>query len=224
MEKRFSNLAIVFYGTDRYEFLWDAWYWYFRKNWDINLCNAYFLNEEKDVNFEGVKQIKVNIQDFNLWTKRLRESLEQIPENDIFFFMGDLFQVKGFEKNEFEHIYQMYEWLDADALRIRPVTRNNIVSRTPYYVGNVNIKKFDNESQYLISNGVNIIKKSFFLKCLQVDENPWDNEVKGTNRIRASKPDIYIYEKFGWYVDVCRQGKVMPEGQVLIDEYNRNLK
>ena len=95
MEKKFSDLAIVFYGTDRYEFLWNAWYWYFKKNWDINLCNAYFLNEEKEVNFPGVKQIKVNIQDFNLWTKRLRESLKQIPENDIFFFMGDLFFIKG---------------------------------------------------------------------------------------------------------------------------------
>ena len=217
MEKRFSNLAIVICGLDNYSFLWDAWYWYFRKNWNIDLCNVYFLNEEKEINFPEVKQIKINI---NCWTQKVRESLKEIPENDIFFFMADHFFVKKFKHNEFEHIYQMYELLDADALRIRPVTRNNIVNRTFFYVHNVNIKKFANESQYLISNGFNIIRKSFFLKCLEVDESAWDNEVKGTERIRDSKPDIYIYEKYNWIVDVCRQKEVTPEGQILIDEYN----
>ena len=219
MEKRFSDLAILVCGVDNYSFLWDAWYWYFWKNWNLDLCNAYFLNEKKDVNFPGMKQIKVNITDFDLWTKKIREALKQIPENDIFFFMADHFFIDKFKHNEFEHIYEMYQLLDADALRIRPITRKNLIERTPYYVGNVNIKKFTNDSMYLISNGFNIIRKSFFLKCLKVDENARDNEIKGTERIRSSKPDIYNYEKFGWIVDVCRQGAVIPEGQLLIDNY-----
>lgn len=222
MEKRFSNLAIVICGVDSYSFLWDAWYWYFWKNWNIDLCNVYFLNEEKEVSFPGVKQIKVNITDFNLWTKKIREALKQIPENDIFFFMADHFFIDKFKHNEFEYIYEMYQLLDADALRIRPVTKKNYVSQTPYYVHNVNIKKFDHDSPYLISNGFNIIRKSFFLKCLSVDENAWDNEIKGTARIRDSKPDIYIYEKHGWIMDVCRQKEITVAGQELIDNYNNN--
>ena len=96
MEKRFSNLEVVICGIDSYSFLWDAWYWYFRKNWDINLCNVYFLNEKKEINFPDVKQIKIDITDPDLCTKKIRLLLTVIPDNYIFFFMADHFFIKMF--------------------------------------------------------------------------------------------------------------------------------
>lgn len=217
-----NDLAILISGTDRFSFLWDAWYWYFKKNWDMNLCNIYFLNEKKDINFPGIKQIKVEIFDIFLWTKRMREALKKVPEDNIFLLMGDHFPVKRFEKNEFERVFHAFKIINADALRMRDITIRNIVHPTNFFVNGINLKKFANESQYLISLGFNIIKKSFFLKCLEVNESPWDNEVKGTSRIRASHPDIYVYEKPIWWVDVCKQGTIIPEGQKLINKFNES--
>lgn len=219
-----NDLAVLISGTDRFSFLWNAWYWYFKKNWNMDLCDIYFLNEKKDIDFPGIKQIKVEIFDVFLWTKFIREALKEIPQNNIYILQGDAFLVEGFKKNEFERIFNAFKIINADALRTRDITIRNTVYPTKFFVNGVNLKKFANESQYLISNGFNIIKKSFFLKCLQVDESPWDNEVKGTSRIRNSHPDIYVYEKPTWYVDVCKKGAIIPEGQKLINEFNESQR
>ena len=212
MAKKFGNLAVLIFGHDGYEFLWDSWYKYFKKNWDFSLANIYFNNEKKDVNFEGIKQIKTDIQDVNLWTKRMREVLSQIPEEDIFFFMGDEFFIKPVP--EFTNVYKAYRFLNADSMRVRPISGANKIEQIPIIKG-LEIKKFCNDSQYLISYSPNIIKKSFFLDCIKVDESAWDNEVKGTERIRKDNRNIYIYNKY-WTANTMVKGCLVPEYRHLI--------
>ena len=214
MEKKFSSLAVLIFGCDKYEFLWQSWYKYFKKNWDFSLANIYFNNEKKDVNFDGITQIKTDIPDVNLWTKRMREVLKQIPEEDIFFFMGDEFFVKPFPS--FGQVYKMYRWMNADSMRVRPVSPANKVEPTNISVDNRSIVKFCNDSQYLISYSPNIIKKSFFLDCIQRDESVWDNETKGTERIREQNRNIYIYNK-NWYINTVVKGVIVPEAKHLIE-------
>lgn len=207
MEKKFSNLAVLIFGCDAYEFLWESWYYYFKENWDFSLANIYFNNEKKDINFEGIKQIKTDISDVNLWTKRMREVLSQIPESDIFYIMGDEFFVK--KLHEFKDVYNTYRVLNADSMRLRKISDQNIVEKTRFIVDYRQIMKFCNNSPYLISYSPNIIRKSFFLDCIQINESAWDNEVKGTERIRKTNPQVYIYNK-PWTANTMIKGKVVP--------------
>ena len=211
MEKKFSNLAVLIFGCDKYEFLWDSWYKYFKKNWDFSLGNIYFNKEKKDVDFEGITQIKTDISDVNLWTKRMREVLAQIPEQDIFFFMGDEFFIN--KVPEFSDVYKAYRFLNADSIRVRPISLANIVEIVPIING-IKIKKFRNDSPYLISYSPNIIRKSFFLDCIKVDESAWDNEIKGTERIRNTNPQVYIYHK-NWTANTMVKGKLVQEFRYL---------
>jgi len=207
MEKKFNDLAVLIFGCDKYSFLWDSWYYYFKKNWDFSLANIYFNNEKKVINFEGIKQIKTDISDVNLWTVRMRAVLSKIPESDIFFIMGDEFPVKLFP--EFGKVYKAFVGLGADSMRVRPISLANTVEQVPSING-LNIKKFCNDSQYLISYSPNIIKKSFFLNCIQVDESVWDNEIKGTDRIRETNPKVYIYHK-NWTANTMVKGQIVSQ-------------
>lgn len=211
------NLAVVICACDKYSFVWNGWYYYFKKYWDIN-CNVYFLNETKDINFPGVKQIKVNIPDVNIWTKRIRESIKQIPENNIFFLLEDYFLIKKFEKKEFEKIFNAFNVINADALRVKDIARFYTIHDTEFYVNNVNLKKFDPYSKYLISYSPNIWKKSFLLECVKHDENPWENEIVRSAKMRGGNYNIYIYEKLNWYIGAIKRGKITSEGQQLINE------
>ena len=212
------SLAVVINTCDKYSFIWDKWYYYFKKNWQYNYP-VYFLNEKKDIDFP-VEQIRVNIPEVELWTKKLRESIEQIPENNIFLLLEDHFIIKKFKKNEFERIYNAFEIINADALRIKDIARFYTIHDTEFFVNGINLKKFDTYSEYLISHSPNIWKKSFLLECIKYDESPWDSEIKDSERISDKKWNIYIYEKLDWYVNVLRQGKATSEGQKLINKIN----
>ena len=197
-----EDLAIVFNTTDKYSNIWKAWYHYFRKYWTLDLP-MYFLNEKLDCPFP-FKQIKVDVQGVKLWTKKLRESVKQIPENNLFVLLDDLFFVDGFREGEFEMMYQYFLDINADALRMRPNIGISIriPSKTPRF------GRLAPNSPYLISWQPNIWKKETLMECIKVDEDPWVNEQTGTKRIRKHKFGIHYCEKAEWYVNVLRHGRV----------------
>lgn len=207
------SLAIVINSCDKYSFVWDKWWYYFNKNWNYDYP-VYFLNEKKDISFP-VKQIKVDISDINLWTKKLRESVIQIPENNIFLLLEDLFITSRFKG--FEDIYKMFKTLNADSLRIRRIPEKYTINTdTSFRINGSIVKKLDQKSKYLIAYSPNIFKKSFLLKCLEIDESPWSSEVKGSKRLEGKGYNIYSYLKPNWFTDVCRKGKITPEGEKLL--------
>ncbi len=205
-----TNIAVVINTTDKYSFLWDAWYSYFQKNWQPEYP-VYFLNEKHYISYP-FNQIKINIPEKDLWTKKLRLSIEQIPEEYLFILLEDLFIVKNFSKEEFDGILKIFNTLNADALRVMAsVSKYTTVHKTLFK----GIWKLDDHSRYLIAHTPNIWRKEFLLECLKVDENPWDNEIKGTKRIQGKGHNIYAYLKKDWYVNTYRQGKFTTAGEKL---------
>lgn len=210
------NLAIAMVTCDEYSFLWNKWWYYFKKNFEPDYP-IYFLNEKKDVDLP-VKQIKVDIPGTSLWTKRLRESIEQIPYDDIFLLLEDLFIVERFTKKEFENIYRTFKTINADALRIKErKSKYTTLHPTLFKANGVPIMKLDSHSKYLIAYTPNIWKRSFLLECIKENENIWQSETVGTNRIKGKDYGIYSYVKPDWYVNTCKKGKLTPEGKKLLN-------
>lgn len=202
-------LAIVVNTTDKYSHIWDAWYHYYKKYWTLDVP-VYFLNEKLDIPYP-FKQIKVDIPEKKLWTKKLRESVARIPEDDLFILLEDLFFTNSFDVGELEYIYNFFLHSDADAIRIQPKSPYTTTCRTLTY----KIRKLDQDSQYLIAHTPNIWGKEFLLECIKVDEDPWTNERAGTRRIQGKGFNIYHYEK-DWFVNVLRKGKVVPKYEHLL--------
>ncbi len=211
-----KTLCVVISSCDKHSFLWNGWWHYFNKNWNFD-CPIYFLTETKKPSFP-VNIINVNIPDINIWTKRIRESILQVPEKDIFFLTEDAFIIKKFEIGEFENIYQAFKTLNADALRIKTaVSKHTTIHDTMFKANGVTIKKLDQHSKYLIAYTPNIWKKSFLLECLKHNESIWVNETRGSQRLVGKDYNIYTYLKLGWWGNACRQGKITPEGKKLLN-------
>jgi len=209
-----KNLAIVIGTCDSHSFLWKGWWHYFKKNWNCDYP-IYFLNETKDAPF-AVTNIKVNLPDMSVWTKRIRESIMQIPEDDLLFMTEDAFVVKGFKHGEFENIYNTFKTLNADALRIRgSKSKHTTLRPTAFKANGITINKLDKRSKYLIAYSPNIWKKSFLLECLKYDETPWTNETIGSRRMEG-KCNVYSYLKLGWWGNACKKGEITPEGKKLL--------
>lgn len=210
-----DEIAIIISSCDKHSFLWEGWWYYFKKNWNCNYP-IYLLNEKKDTNLP-IKQIKIDIPDINLWTKRIRESIEQIPENDIFFITEDFFIIKPFKPGEFESLYKIFKVTNADALRIKTIrSKYTTLHDTTFKVNGTIIKKLDYHSKYLIAYTPNIWKKSFLLECLKINESPWANETRGSRRLEGKGYNVYSYLKPGWCGNACRKGKITPEGEKLL--------
>jgi len=200
--------AIVINTTDKYCDLWDTWHYYFKK-WRQDYP-VYFLNENLDVPYD-VTQIKVDIPEKDLWTKKLRESLKLIPEDELLIMLEDHWITKPIGGEELEHMLMLFRDLDADSMRIKPVSK--LTTTTNFGFGVVKLTK---DSKYLISHDPCIWKKSFLFECLSVDESPWDNEIMGTERIRNKRYySIYHYKK-DWWVNAMVKGVITPKGQKMI--------
>ena len=203
------DLAVVINTTDKYSHIWDRWYYYFKKHWTLDLP-LYFLNEKKDIPFP-FKQIKVDIPEKELWTKKLRESVGQIPEKNLFILLEDLFLTASFEPGEFQYIYSGFTIGGADATRIQPPSKYT----TTYDTMLPKFSRLTQDSQYLIAHTPNIWRKDFLLECIKIDEDPWTNEIEGTKRIQNKGYNIYNYEK-DWFVNVLRRGEVDPKHKHLL--------
>jgi len=203
------DLALVINTTDKYSHIWDAWYRHFKRHWHLNLP-VYFLNEKKPCPFPFIS-INVDIPEQNLWTKKLRESVKQIPENHLFILLEDLFLTDNFFDDELIWINQFFLTVNADAIRIQPKSEYTTTMPTMWPA----TRKLTQDSQYLIAHTPNIWKKTFLLECIEVDEDPWTNEVEGTKRIQNRGFNIYHYYK-DWFVNVLRHGKADPKYKHLI--------
>ena len=194
------DLAFVVNTTDKYHNIWDGWYHYFKKYWDHDIP-TYWLNETRNIDYP-FKQIKVDIPDVRLWTKKLRESVKLIPESNLLITLEDLFFTDSLP--ELEVIYDFFRYSRADAVQIRPQSKAIITHRTLYK----RFSRFDSSSNYLIAHQPCLWRKDFLLECLSVDESPWESEVNGTKRLGACK--VYHYEK-DWFVNILRHGKINPK-------------
>jgi len=182
-----ENLAIAYVTCDKYEFIWEPWYDAFLEYWDIPV-KRYFCGETKSPDWWGWEELPHEAVPADKWTTKLRKQVEQIPEENIFVWLDDLIMAKNISI-EFRNLYELFKHKKADALRIM---MRDSAAKTDYN------GKLIPDSPYLISYSPNIYKKEFLLECLQWDESPWENEIKGSVRIRPWKKDIYSFQIDGW--------------------------
>ena len=205
-----NNLAVVIVSCDRNAWLWSAWYHYFAKNFGFKYP-VYLLNETQLINFPDVTQILVDIPEINLWTKRLRESVAQIPEDDLFIMMDD-FLIK--KRIPFADMYDTFKAVGCDSLRIMP-DPDKLCKRVPVDLYGA-MYELTEDSDYKISYSPNIWKKSFLLRCIQKDESPWVSEVHGSQRVRGAY--LLSTTVTDWYIGAVRRGKLIEEGKQLIEK------
>lgn len=208
-----NDLAIVYSTCKKYSFVWDAWYYYFNKYWDID-CPMYTLSDHEDPPFSDFKHIRYDYKS-GFWTKMTNDGVRQVPHKHIFFLLDDLFFQKDITE-EFRLLYQAFIDLDADSLRITPGKEIKRFKETGRIVNKKPIREISEDYRYLVSYMPIIIKKEFLLKCLGGRKNPWQSEKWGSRTVRGGEHKLYFYNIPGWVINTVRHKDINNVGKKLI--------
>lgn len=214
-----GKLAVIIVTCDKYSWIWDTWYYYFKKFWGID-CPVYFLNETLDIHHPDITQIKVDIPGANKWTTRVRKSVIQIPEDHLFVLMEDILFNESID-DLFRELYIAFEFMEADALRIRYKPTIADIKNIDYWVQGRKLKLLSQRSKYLASFSPNIWRKEYLLHCLRKNESIWKCE--RSRRLRYKGFKVYDYERTGWYVNAVIKGEITDKGQLKINDYETIL-
>ena len=212
-----KDLAVVLVTCDKYSWLWDAWYYYFRKHWHVD-CPVYFCNEIKPVDYDGITHVPCGYvsPNANGWTKQVRECVEQIPEQHLFVILEDLLFEKDISET-FKKLYVAFKLLGADAMRIRSKATRAKMTFTSICIDGVGIKCLTDNSKYLITFSANLWDRTYLMECLSRDQSPWTAEL--SSRMKGMGWRVYDYVMPNWYVNALVLGRMTTGGTRKINEY-----
>ena len=208
----FKDLAIVIHTMDKYDFCWDGWYETFKRHWNFDLgIDIYFANEVRNVNFDGIIQLKTDIGE---WSDRLNRAFNMIPHKYILYWQEDMWMLSNL--GDFTEYYNDFVKYDMDHLMLLSEMSRRKDSWLKYHNDlyyDKYLKANIEETPFVIFHQPSIWKKEFLLKYLQHNENPWDNEIEGTKRAKEDHKvkeinSFNVNKLKRWYVPISHRGKL----------------
>ena len=210
-----QNTAIVIQTCDKYEFLWQGWYYYFMKYWDDEIpCEIYFCTEQINPKWDhGLRPLFPYIVHVGMgeWGERLLRILNNLPNNidTVFYMQEDFWLHRTLPKKVFESRLKMFRDWDMDAYRCC------ISSKHFKFVGKYPPQLFAIDSPYLLTHQASFWKRNFFQDCVLPHETAWENEKRGTERIMKAGNHRIYFAPFNFYHAVCCKGKLTDLGRQL---------
>lgn len=210
---KIDDIPIIVHTCDSYSQHWDNW-WYFTKKY-CKHDNIIFASENLDPSFkEFVGQFKTGIGE---WGERLIKILNSVNTEYIFYMQEDFWPIKDFPYNQ-----KIIDKFVDEKINCWRICENSIF----YSLETVesNTFKYKQNSLYTLSHQFSLWDVSFLKKYIEPYENPWDNEVYGSQRINSqeSKHKIYFQED-PWYKEVVRKGTLTSVGKELLISENMTI-
>lgn len=193
--KKHSDFALLVHACDRYRFLYEGFYTFFKKYKGLDIpCNFYFATEDLKVDLDGFINIRSGKGE---WSDRLAKLLrDEIKEQYLIYFQEDMWLSKPIDPVFFDGLFTLMETHQWKQVKL---TSSDVyqTEATTYEAAGFTIAKLDNErSGYLMSHQVTVWDKDFLLAQLLSGEHPWRNERKGTKRLKKLNPEIYQADYF----------------------------
>jgi|GEM_PF-6983350 len=202
-----QNTAIIIQTCDKYEFLWQGFMYYFNKYWDKSIpSTVYFCTEEQGA-YRGISHVITT--GVAPWGERLHRILDALPEDidTVFYMQEDFWLHRTLPKHVFESRLKAFREWNMDAYRCCANSKHF------KFVGKHPPRHYAPDSPYLITHQASFWKRDFFRNCVRPNEDPWENEKKGTMRVRGQHR-IY-FAPFNFYHTVCCKGTLTDLGRQL---------
>ena len=198
-----DNCTMVISTCDAYEDLWDPFFKILAYTWpDIDI--PVVLNtEHKTYCTENISKLRVHNQKGEgelSWSKRLKDTLEDIDSKYIIFMLDDFFAKSPIDV---ARIRQCFEWMEADkrvAVFSFMQTKREGNKPSKMYEG---FEKRPRCGDYIYNCQAALWNRQCLIDALADNENPWQWELLGSYR---------AYRDFGhdYY-------SLMPESGYVID-------
>lgn len=165
-----KNTALIVVSCDGYTELGKIFFDLQQKYMGWFEGNRYFINESKEVEFEGVKVIHAGLD--KDWSGRLAFALEQIPEKYLIFMLEDYFIGKPVDQSAIEKAVALMEDQKIKYYKITNIPKINKKGVIADYLPGI-----PNNLRYGINLQAAIIEKSFLMEMVQgEDRSAWKTE------------------------------------------------
>lgn len=228
-----NDVSVIIQTCDKYEFLWKGWYLSFKNNWDWSLgWPVFFCTEEKKTSFNDKRITNLNTEkskDSSGFSNRLIEILSKINTKYVLYIQDDMWLKSKVNGEELRYCLYMMKHFNWNSIKIHEkIWFNYSLEKTNFFINKKRLLKYKKDSEYLVTHNAAIWNREFLLNAMIPDENPWDNEKNGTERVMKNydDPKIYHYD-LGWYyqLGIQKGGAFTPFGEELnkqlanIEEY-----
>ncbi len=190
-----DNCSLLVHTFNAYERYWDGFLKGFHKHCDFYggyEMPVYFGTDTFDHQEHDFRYFRVLYSGKGEWSDRLINLLNQIETEYVWYQQEDMWPTA--EPPNIEELVHWMQQNDVWRLQISPIVQFYSLtgSKIPLF--------FHYKSKYLMSHQPSIWKKSFLLKCLEPNEDPWKNEYQATKRLNhegiAGKIAIYPHAWF----------------------------
>ena len=214
-------LSIYVSSTDKCDWLWDGFFFYFNKYWSDCPYDIYFGSETKEYHNGKVKSLTVG--QMVPWGELTITNIEKIPSTYILLMLDDFFLEKEVDTNLIEAIASRTQELGAKEVRLSENHLPYGLSLSEVKDGFINIS---HSKFFRVSLQIGIWEKNFLLSLLRKGETPWEFELYGSKRFFDSD-GAYFLKKQPFVIHfggVAHQGylerrfaKIMREDGLAID-------
>ncbi len=182
------DCTIIVNTCDAYCDIWGAFYTLFKRYWPDCRYPVVLNSESKndDSCMPGWQIMNAPSQDIS-WTARLRNVVERVSSEYILIMLDDFFLTDYVDDKKFDYCLS---WLNAN---------DDASCITFYYTANdgtpSNLDGYELRPQvgkYKVNAVISLWRKSVLLKYLTYDENPWQFELRGTERSFHENDKFYI--------------------------------
>ena len=207
----FLDCTLLISSTDKSEELWKYYTFFHNYYWSNCPINVVLVNEtvQKKEDYIFEKQLLINEDS---WSSMIIKALKLIDTKYIIFNFDDQWPIKSINNSELIVALNVMEQNKIGCLQIYSNKSNKTY-------------KISFGEKYRMSCSTSIWNRDFLLTCLRENENPWEFEKNGSNRISSNSMDVYVYEKNIFpYLNVLKKGKVRREAFIVSKSHGIKLK
>ena len=189
-----SDIAIVVFACDRYEFLYKGFLYAFREHWPNVVQKKYFVTETVD--FDDSEFIHVKSGN-GPWSDRLKKVLDQIDESYIILLQEDMWFLQSCSAVALQQCISYVQDHDLSYMKLHS-TGSYITEPLDVYIEGLQIAEVDKKrSRFLLAHNISIWSIDFLKSQLLPGEDPWMNERRGSVRLKKSNTKVYQIDLFG---------------------------
>jgi len=145
-----------------------------------------------------------------VWGKRMREALQKVKTEYVFFTLDDYYYSQKLTKEFFDWLLLFMDREKANKLCLTPVPD---FAQYQYEETIDTIKRMSPHSNWLTSVQPGIWRTQHLIDILEDSYSPWDFEIAGSEKIRHKEKDHYVLKlDEPIYFNFVRQGKIKTPG------------
>lgn len=186
-----NKVAVLVNSCDSYSDIWQYFFYFVDTYWKDCPYKFYLNTETSFYDYTapcGEKLENINSKIGLPWSKRLINALNSIREEYVIHILDDSFILENVNQNTIEKcLSNMENDKNIGCFHFEEHIPNPYNTKENGY----GFRQMDSRESFLSTAHATLWRKTFLKKILRKDENPWQFELYGTERIRHYREKVY---------------------------------